>query len=339
MPGSSDRWAQATLGEHMPTDEYKPLLDRAWAIQNAVPLVEVACPLLREVVNHATWAFQRCQAATDKLGAENEDAATFVLYRHIIELADGVEVLFASSCVEAAVPLLRAGFEASVSLDYILLESDQYVWRSLTWLCAYIHARMDAYEQLDGSTKRGAAYARARAAELGEHADDVLGFDAGTAVQGLQSVLDRDQFREIEAEYTRARHSRGGRPPDWFTLFGGPRNRRELAQRVGREAEYLSFYGPWSGFSHAADASTYLRPGRSANEAAFLGVRSAHEIPHRAFLATGIVIHATRQMIERFRAGEDLTRWYQREVKPRWDQLQRMRVVIANDGSHDNTAL
>jgi hypothetical protein len=88
----------------MPTDEYKPLLDRQEAIGNAEPLAQVACPLLREVINHASWAFRRCDAASDAHGAENEDLAAFVLYRHLIELTDGIEVLCSASCVNAAIP-------------------------------------------------------------------------------------------------------------------------------------------------------------------------------------------------------------------------------------------
>jgi hypothetical protein len=74
----------------MPTEEFRPLLDRLEAIANAKPLADAACPLLREVVNHATWAMQRCHAATDAPGGENEDLAVFVLYRHMIELADAI---------------------------------------------------------------------------------------------------------------------------------------------------------------------------------------------------------------------------------------------------------
>ena len=64
----------------MPTDEFLPLLDRERAVSNATPLIEAACPLLREVVNHASMAFRRCTAASDNLGGENEDLAPFILY-------------------------------------------------------------------------------------------------------------------------------------------------------------------------------------------------------------------------------------------------------------------
>jgi len=150
----------------MPTDEYKPLLDRDEAVVNAAPFVEAACPLLREVVNHASWAFRQCDAATDAHGDENEDLAPFVLYRQLIELTDGTEVLLRVSCVDASVPLIRAAFEASLSLDFTL--NAEYRRRSLTWTCAYLHSRIDAHERLDVKTQNGGQLATAFSAEMGE---------------------------------------------------------------------------------------------------------------------------------------------------------------------------
>jgi hypothetical protein len=184
----------------MATKEYKPLLERREAIENAKPLIDAACPLLREIVNHATWAMQRCHAASDALGGENEDLAAFVLYRHMIELTDGIEVMFAASCVDAAVPALRALFEASLSLDFILRED--YTRRSLAWTCAYMHQRIAAHQTLDVNTQAGAAYAKVMADETREPFD--LVYDAGPPVAALRSVLAREQFR---------RSRRGVRPP------------------------------------------------------------------------------------------------------------------------------
>lgn len=40
------------------TDEFKPVLDRARAVVEARELIDLASPLLREVVNRASYAFQ-----------------------------------------------------------------------------------------------------------------------------------------------------------------------------------------------------------------------------------------------------------------------------------------
>jgi hypothetical protein len=306
----------------MPTDEYKPLLDRAGAITTAQPLIDVACPLLREVVNHASMAFRRCDAASDSHGSENEDLAAFVLYRHMIELVDGVERLFSASCVEAAVPLLRAELEASLSLDYIL-QAD-YTRRSLAWTCADIHSRIAARQRLDPRTAIGAEFEAALNKEWNRGFAEA--YDAGPSVAALGRVLDRDQFRDLNAEYLKLKGKKL-HGPDWFRLVG-VKNRRALAKEVGRESEYLSFYSEWSGFSHASAASPYVTSADQPGLAAFISGRSSQHMPHRAFFAVSWMLRATRQMLQRFRPGEPLNAWYLREVQRPFQELQRIRVTM-----------
>lgn len=310
----------------MPTDEFKPVLDRAEAIANAKPLIDRVCPLLREVVNHATWAIQRCHAASGAIGDDNEDLAAFTLYRHLIELTDSIEVLYASSCADAAVPLLRAHLEAAVSLEYIL--RDDYKRRSLAWTCAYIHQRIASREMLDANTSSGQRFAKLHAEEFGT---PPAPYDAGPPIADLRSMLAREQFRELEATYERLQQKHG-RPPDWFQLVG-VRNRRVMATAVDREFEYVTLYGFWSAYSHAADASRYLRPGRHPGETGFSSVRTPHAMAGHAVIPIGLMVNATRLMIDRFRAGESIAPWYAREIQRPYEELRRVRIVPKQPGS------
>src|SRR5260221_5914328 len=127
----------------MATDPFLEVLDTDRAKVEAKELMAVACPLLRELVNYATGAYVRClrDADKDRQGDENEDHAAIVLYAHVIEQIDGVEVLLANSCVNGAVPALRAAFEAALSLEYILISDADYVPRSLAWLFGHLPRR------------------------------------------------------------------------------------------------------------------------------------------------------------------------------------------------------
>jgi hypothetical protein len=253
-----------------------------------------------------------------------------MVYRQMIELIDGIDTLFRSSCVDATVPVLRTAFEVSLSLDYIMLA--EYTQRSLSWTCCYIHARIASHQQLDVTTGPGQAFATARAREEMPDATAVPWptYDAGPPVDALQYVLARPGLQPIEAEYQRLKQLRNNRAPSWFQFFGGPSNRRELAKAVAREWEYSALYGEWSNFSHAGDASAYIRPGRGPDEAAFPVVRSPQQMPHRAFLAVRLLLRATRVMLDHFRHGEDLVRWYNEDVRDRWMNLKNLRVVDAD---------
>ena len=309
----------------MPTDEFKPVLDRDRAVVDATELISLASPLLREIVNRASWAFQECQAAPINRGGENEDLAPVVLYRHLIELVDGIEVLFSASCSDASVPLIRAAFEASLSLQYIL--QTNYKQRSLSWTHGYVRARIKIHERFDRTTPRGAEVGTIFDRDVYPTTDPPAAYDSGPGVARLQKVLSRPGLVPIEAEFQRTRTVRK-KKPDWYELFDGPHDRRELARSIGQEAQYESFYGEWSSFSHAADASVYLVEGDHPGEAAFLAVRTAVRMPQRAFLAAGYLLNATRLMTDHFRNGGNLRRWYLEDVKPLWDTLRKLEVVI-----------
>lgn len=307
----------------MPTDEFRPMLERAEVVREAQPIIEVACPLLRELVNASGAAFQRCQGAPINRGGEHEELAPTILYRHMIELVDGIEVLFASSCVQAAVPLVRATFEASLALKYIL--ADNYTQRSLSWTCGHVHSRISDYQRLDRSTLIGADHAVAFERELNMPPTQTL--DSSAAVENLRQLLCRSEFVPIEAEYQRTMKARRKKHIDWYELFDGPKNRRLLAKSIGEEAQYLGFYGEWSRFSHAASASAYLTSGNHPKEAAFYALRTPLHMPRLAFLTASYLLNATRLMTTHFRGGEDLRRWYEEDVKPRWDELRTLRIV------------
>jgi hypothetical protein len=95
------------------------------------PLSEPACSLLREIINYSTFAFQRCQTERNR-NAQDVDLSILMLYLHIIEMSDGIEVLLSKSCVNPTTPLLRTCFEALLGIDYIL-EVD-YERRALSWM-------------------------------------------------------------------------------------------------------------------------------------------------------------------------------------------------------------
>jgi len=63
------------------------------AVATARDLIDVVCPLLRELVNNGNSP-RRCQIGPGG-DEENLQLAPFTLYDNILEMGDGVEVLFA----------------------------------------------------------------------------------------------------------------------------------------------------------------------------------------------------------------------------------------------------
>jgi hypothetical protein len=310
----------------MPSGEFKKLLDRDRAIVSASPLIEKACPLLRELVDHGCWALARCIRAGDVIGGENEDIAAPFLFRHLLELTDGIEVLFRNSCSEAAVPLVRAAFETSIALAFILRDDSLFTQRSLSWVYCDLHDRVTIYDSLDPDTPSGRAFRKKYQADLGIKPPI---FDAkrnpAKAAANLKSVLNRKQFELIAAEHEKSKKKH----PSWFSLFAGPANLRELADTVDRGVEYHILYSSWSRSAHGRDGASYMRRGERPKQAAILAMRMAHNMAPRAAIVARQMLTSSRLLLAHYRPGEDLSAWYKREIQKSFLELSNLEVSVA----------
>jgi len=147
----------------MPTDPLPSALDREVSKAEARGLIDLACPLFRELVNYGTNALQSCNLEAAR-GQEDEHVAALVLYRHIIEMTDGIEILLAEGSVTPALPLVRSSFEALLQLEYILEDPGCYLQRSLSWMLRQIYDRLAVYEMVDRTTQRGKQFRQAHIA-------------------------------------------------------------------------------------------------------------------------------------------------------------------------------
>jgi hypothetical protein len=299
----------------MPTKPLETLLYRDLSKVAAKEILKIASPLLRELVNYSTNAFRRCEASTT--GNENEDVAVLMLYLHLIEMIDGIEVLISESCPTPAEPLARSAFEALLSIEYIL-DSD-YVRRSLSWLAVYVHNRIKLHESFDPSTPRGQAFQRAWVNDQTVQNITLPPADqakAQAAIANLQDLLARPQFQPIEAEIKRQKR----RNPKWYQLFGGPSNLRELAHHLRREAQYHVFYTHWSSISHAHDLSRFI--GKTSDGGpGYKMLRDPDKIQEVTRHAANIMLAGTRLVLDKFRPQEDMNSWYLREVRKRFLEL------------------
>jgi hypothetical protein len=298
----------------MPTKPLEALLYPELAIAEARELIELASPLLREVVNYSTNAFVRC--ASEKHGEKNEDLAVLYLYRHIIELTDAIEVLVSGACGDPAVPLLRSSFEGLLSLEYVAEDRGSYVERSLCWLAFYARGRIGGYEALVPTTRIGRQFAEdLRADKMVARLSLPPPEVAQAPIANLKHLLARDQFASVRKElehHPKTEH--------WYSLFGGPGDLRRLAKHLKRPAQYDFLYKGWSAKVHGEDFSRFI-DARGAGRSGIRRLRDPGMLSEVAFYAATFLLDATRLMLARFRPGEDLAPWYQREVREAYFKL------------------
>ncbi|MEW6382180.1 MAG: DUF5677 domain-containing protein [bacterium] len=294
----------------MSTEPFRAFLDRDLSKALGREIIDIASPLLKELVNHATNVLVRCDQSSN--GGIDEDLAPFTLYHHIIEQTDGIEVLITESCTAPAIPLLRSSFEALLYLEYIFEDDREYVQRSLSWLLGHIHERLNFYDRLDPSTPKGMEFKKNFDVDIIAKNMELPSIDDVRARKSaLEEMLSKPHIQPIEAEYQKFKNM-----PHWYQLFGGPNDLRTLAICIKRGAEYDLLYRHWSKFTHAQDLISFVQKSGKVKM-----LRDPNEIKEITTSALSFILCSTQLMIGKYRGGENIQVWYEREIIPLFQQL------------------
>jgi len=305
----------------VPTNPHHDVLYRELSIVQLKEFKPSPTALLQEVVNFGTNAFVRCLSNAE--GEENIHLAPFALYRHILELTDGTEILVSNASPNASIPLLRSSFEALLALEFILEDNEHYELRSLSWLAGYVRRTIQIYSSLLPQTIEGEKFLRAI-----EEDKDVRTFplppedEVSKAIQNLNHLLSREQFRAIVSEYDLQKRKRPKQEPHWYSLFGGPKTLYELADHLQRPAQYDGLYRQWSMSTHANDFRPFIANAKSGQRA-IRGLRDLVGTYQVTTFAVTFIIEATRLLINKFHPGETWGNWYSREVRDAYLQSAR----------------
>lgn len=302
----------------MPSEPSK-WLDREGAPEAAKELIDLACPTLREVINRGTQIVEMSQRMTAK-HEPSEDLPILLSYLHILEMADGIEVLLSKSCVNPTQPLLRSLLEASLSLHYLLSADTKR--RCFAWLIAYYRKRQSWYESMSANTARGRQLRK-------EMEDDSIKFPnkipeqmLDERIANLEKLFRSKNFVDADKEY---QANSGGRR-EWYSLYGGPKNLRDLAKSLQKLWYYEQLYRRWSKVTHASDVERWVTRGAD-NGAAFYPLRSPQELTFAASIAIGLILEATRAIAGHyFKLDIGLRDWYVKEIQKRWKHLRSLQV-------------
>jgi hypothetical protein len=304
----------------MKSDPNLNILNRALAKSDGNTLIEMANPVLEELVNYSTSVYLRCLHAGN---TTHEDVPAFVLYLHIMEMTDGIHVLISHSCCEPAVPLLRSSFEAFLSLRYLL--EDDYRNRSQSWLYFDHLASSRRSQQLDPESDRGHELARVLSSEWPDFEIPVLSADQ---LDYVRSLPRRDAFESIANEYERTRRDRKIDRPEWYTLFDGPQNGQKLAEHLSFERLYIAVYRDWSALTHARDSSRFIEKMPDGTTWGHQ-LRLAENLAKYSYLAGFFLWAATDSILMKFRPFEPNHAKWSADMKNRLVGLSNIEIEVA----------
>lgn len=303
----------------MPTKPLESLLYREFQKAAVKEIINVASPVLKELVNHATNAFMRCQ---DSPSGRDVDLPVLICYLHVIEMTDGLEELISQSCAVPAIPLLRSSFEALLAIRYILMAD--YQRRSFAWLVTNIHDQIIRYEMLDPNHARGKEFQAALAKD--EYVSHIklpmtIDDDLVKKINRLESVLTKSSYVEAEYEYQILRQKISGRP-NWYSFWRGPTSLEQLSNEVGMAGFYQFLYRHWSRIAHAFDYSRFIKRGTQGQHF-FQPLRDPNLVKEVSSFGSSFLLDATKKVIDKFRPGEktSIAKWYEREIRNNYFKL------------------
>jgi hypothetical protein len=276
----------------MPTTPPSHLLDRDLTRAALQKHIEVADPLLYEVVNYGVALLTRCR---DELKGGAHHLGILLPLHHLLEMIDAVHIQLIAGAPAPARLQLRSAFEAVLTIEYILKDDTER--RAFAYLTAWAQTQMAKYRAVKKHIHLGA-----KAEEIDER------------IAVLQGQVGHPGWMEASAALKDLKRMKGRRPP-WYGLYGGPSNLAELAEDVGHLDEYDVLYREWSGPTHACDLGRQVitRPGTIT----FRRLRAPEEFNGVLSYAVNFAVRGSRMVLLYYRPGEERAwkEWYNREVR------------------------
>jgi hypothetical protein len=274
---------------------------------------------------------QAWNAAHEAAGQSGQEyhANVLALARHVIESVDGVSLMVSKGGSYACQPLLRSALEATLGVLYIL-ESDTER-RALAYAVCHAHKRIKLYDRLDPTTQAGQEFRRLLDGDMFEDFFNKLPLiDYPARIAGLQAMFARAEYVPIEAEWQRLKAAHPRRQdPDWYSLFGGPKNVRELAIRLKYAGMYELLYRFWSDEVHAGNALESF--GQKDGDSVWRPVRHPEQLQAAVQQGTSLALHLARRLVEVYAPAKwpELQARYKERVSARANQLAKGRVIQA----------
>lgn len=241
-------------------------------------------------------------------------ATILLLMRHVVESVDGVSLLVAKGSVQNCGPLLRSAFEALAGILYILKADTER--RALAYQVGHVHKKIKLYSKFIPTDDVG----RNLRAELKD--DPLISFfdkpeiEWQKLIDNLKNTFAKPEYAPIEAEWDRVKKGKKGtgtKDPNWYALYGGPRDLRSLSLQIGKGSFYEILYRHWSDFAHAGSAFSNISKG-SGIGVAVKPVRCPEGIEQACTFAHQICVETIAECLKAMASGEWPT-FQQRIVK------------------------
>jgi Family of unknown function (DUF5677) len=229
------------------------LLRREEARANAEEHFGEALAALRDMVGYGTHLVIRTYNDSDK--GHVPMVVVGVLLKQVVAMLDAVDILMREGHSYPALLQVRAAFEASLYVDWILQTDSEN--RAKHYIVGNLRDEAEwAKRAIPGTTEK-VTFDAAMGSVL-NHPDPVkLEADARAHLAQVQGILARPEFQSIDATFTTMR-ANNPFDPAWYKVLG-VRTVRRVADAVGRLKEYEVIYGRGSDAMHSGLYKDHIR--------------------------------------------------------------------------------
>jgi len=275
--------------------EFTALLDRDKIVADIRQHLRPWTDLVQDVVNYGSNLIPRCFTSSER---DLKDAIVLaILLRQVVAMLDAVDVLLSNGAAHAAQLQVRALFEASVYLEWIL-QGDSGKKASYYYVHNLRRKRLWASRTQQGSAESSEFIAMMN--NSGLPVDDKLHEAGRQQIEEIDRVLSQPELSAINADFEQNRKGKRN-DPAWYVPLG-QRSFRTIAKAVGRESEYTIFYSGASEVMHTSSYDPHVKVGKG--ELTFEPIRSLEGIQNVFRFSVGLAFRTFRRVLEEYRAGE-----------------------------------
>jgi hypothetical protein len=200
---------------------------------------------LEEIVNFGSnivsWDIEKARG-------EEEILPPILFLRNFLEYTDACSILVKQSSIEPCNSMLRTVLENFLSLEYLLQEKKHE--RSLCFIVWNAFENKQIFQSMD---RNSVSYKRIEDAFNKDkifHGIKPFALpDIELRIKNNERLLEYDKYKSTVSEFFRTKKN-SNKNPNWYSLYNGPRNVEQLADRLGFNAYYEILYRGLSSSTH-----------------------------------------------------------------------------------------
>jgi len=308
----------------VPPDE--PLLDRDQVPREIAENLAEPVSYLAVLADEGVGLLKRSFLASKR---EVRDVVLLpVLFRQVLAFLDAVHLHLVNGSVYAAAPDLRAMFEATLALEWILVgpaerRESREAWRD-RWARQYyvseLRQERDLVRSFIHGTPDHAKFKRVAPDLAKKLTSDPATVDAARkrVAELGRHIARRPLLRAINSRFGPLKKKLGYEPA-WYRV-NGPSSVSQLAQRLQKSDEYSILYKQWSEVAHGVRTKQHVRI--SGNALTIEPIRGFEGLDQVLSLGGSIAERAITFIIDEYRPGE-----LERFAKKRQEDWKAKRTI------------